>query len=251
MLLSGEAGIGKSRLLAALAERLAGQPRVNLRYFCSPHHQDSPPYPLIARLEREAGFIHGDTAADRLKKLEAILAQTTPPPEDTALLAALLSIPTDGRYPALDLSPKQRKMRTFNALLQRLSGLARRDQVLLLFEDAHWSDPSSTEFLDAVIEKVPALPVLLVISFRPEFVPPWFGRDRVNLMALSRLDRRDATALAAQVVKDHILSSPLLDRIVMQSDGVPLFIAELTGQCWRRRNSRAGHSRSLIHCKPP
>ena len=119
-------------------------------------------------------------------------------------------------------------MRTFTALLNRLAGLARREPVLLLFEDAHWSDPSSVELLDAVIEQVPDLPVLLVISFRPEFVAPWFGRPRVSLMALSRLDRRDATALAAQVVKDHVLASPLLDRIVMQSDGVPLFIEELS-----------------------
>ena len=100
--------------------------------------------------------------------------------------------------------------------------------MLFLFEDAHWSDPSSIELLDAVIEQVPELPVLVVVSFRPEFAAPWFGRPRVSLMALSRLDRRDATALAAQVVKSHVLSSPLLDRIVMQSDGVPLFIEELT-----------------------
>jgi class 3 adenylate cyclase/predicted ATPase len=228
VLLSGEAGIGKSRLLAALEERLAGEPHISLRYFCSPHHRDSPLFPIIARLEREADFIRGDTAADRLTKLEAVLARTAPSLEDIALLAALLSIPTDGRYPPLELSPQQRKTRTFAALARRLSSLARRDPVLFLFEDAHWSDPSSIELLDAVIEQVPELPVLVVVSFRPEFAAPWFGRPRVNLMTLSRLDRRDATALAAQVVKSQILSSPLLDRIVMQSDGVPLFIEELT-----------------------
>jgi class 3 adenylate cyclase/tetratricopeptide (TPR) repeat protein len=228
VLLSGEAGIGKSRLLAALEERLAGEPHSSLHYFCSPHHQDSPLSPLIARLEREAGFIRGDTPADRLAKLEAALAPTKPPPEDVALFAALLLIPTDGRYPLLELSPQQRKMGTFAALLRRLSGLARREPVLFLFEDAHWSDPSSVELLEAVVEQVPDLPVLLVVSFRPEFVAPWFGRARVSLMTLSRLDRQDARALATQIVKDHGLTSQLLDRIVMQSDGVPLFIEELS-----------------------
>jgi class 3 adenylate cyclase len=229
ILLSGEAGIGKSRLLAALQERLAGEPHVSLHYFCSPYHQDSPLYPLIARLEREAGFTRGDSAGDRLTKLEAILALTAPPPEEIALLAELLSIPTAGRYPVLELSPQQQKTRTFAALLDRLSALARKDPVLMLFEDAHWSDHSSIELLQAIVEQVPNRPVLMVVSFRPDFVAPWFGQPRVSLMALSRLDRRDATVLATHVVKNHHrLSSPLLDRIAMQSDGVPLFIEELS-----------------------
>jgi class 3 adenylate cyclase len=142
VLLSGEAGIGKSRLLAALEERLTGEPHVSQHYFCSPHHQSSPLYPLIARLEREAGFIRGDTGEDRLIKLEAALGPTAPP-EDVVLLAASLSIPTNERYPILELSPQQRKMRTFTALLNRLAGLARKEPVLLLFEDAHWSEARS------------------------------------------------------------------------------------------------------------
>ena len=228
VLLSGEAGIGKSRLLAGLEERLASEQRVSLRYFCSPHHQESPLYPVTARMEREAGFVRGDSAQDRLRKLELILAPAQPTPDEVALFAALLSIPTSGRYPAQDLSPQQRKVRTSAALMRRLSNLALREPVLILFEDAHWSDPTSIELLDAVVEQVPALPVLLIVSYRPDFVAPWFDLPNVSLMALSRLDRRDATALAAQVVKDHVLASPLLDRIVIQSDGVPLFIEELT-----------------------
>ena len=101
-----------------------------------------------------------------------------------ALFAALLSIPTNGRYPDPELSPQQRKVRTFAALMHRLANLARREPVLILFEDAHWSDPTSIELLDAVIEQVPALPVLLVVSFRPDFVAPWFDRPNVSLMAL-------------------------------------------------------------------
>jgi class 3 adenylate cyclase/predicted ATPase len=228
VLLSGEAGFGKSRLLAALEERLTSERRISLRYFCSPHHQDSPLYPITARMEREAGFIRGDSADERLMKLETILAPGRPTPEEIALFAALLSIPTDGRYPALDLSPQQRKARTFAALLRRLSNLACREPVLILFEDAHWSDPTSIELLDTVIEKVPALPVLLIVSYRPDFIAPWFDLPNVSLMTLNRLGRKDATTLATQVIKDHVLSSPLVERIVTQSDGVPLFIEELT-----------------------
>jgi class 3 adenylate cyclase/predicted ATPase len=228
VLLSGEAGIGKSRLLAALEESLAGEPHVSLRYFCSPHDQDSAFHPITAKLEQEAGFSRADTAGDRLAKLEAMLASTEPAPDDVALLASLLSIPTEGRYPALELSPQRRKERTFTALTRRVAGFARNGPVLFLFEDAHWSDPTSLELLDAVIERIPDLPVLAVISFRRDFPPPWFGRPGVSLVTLNRLDRRDAMALAVQIVTDHALSSQLLGRIVTQADGVPLFIEELT-----------------------
>jgi class 3 adenylate cyclase len=205
VLLAGEAGIGKSRLLATLEECLAGEPHVSLRYFCSPHHQDSPLYPLITRMEREAGFVRSDTIEDRLSKLKAFLAPSAPTAEEVALFASLLSIPTEGRYPVLALSPQQWKVRMFTAIQQRLINLARRNPALILFEDAHWLDPTSVELLDAVIEQVPDLPVLLVVSFRPEFAAPWFGRPGVSLMTLSRLDRQDAAALATQVVKSHAL----------------------------------------------
>ena len=228
VLLSGEAGIGKSRLLAALEERLAGEPHVSLRYFCSPHHQDSALYPITARLEQEAGFSRGDTAEHRLAKLEAVLAPTAPPPDDVALLASLLSIPPDAGYPALELSPRRRKERTLAALIRRLTSFARSGPVLLLFEDAHWSDPTSLELLDAVVGQIAEMPVLLVVAYRPDFSPPWFDRPGASSVALNRLDRRDATALAAQVAMDHALSQSLLDRIVVQADGVPLFIEELT-----------------------
>ncbi|MFL5289304.1 MAG: AAA family ATPase [Rhodopila sp.] len=228
VLLSGEAGIGKSRLLATLEERLATDPHVSLCNFCSQHHQNSPLYPLIARLERDAGFIRGDTPADRLSKLEAFLAPTEPPPADVALLGALLSIPANDRYPLPELTPQQCKARTTAALLRRLSGLGRRGPVLMLVEDAHWADPSTVELLDAVIDQVPNLPVLLVISFRPEFVAPWLARPGVSLMALNRLDQRDARMLAVQIVESRLPSATVLDRVVTRSDGVPLFIEELT-----------------------
>ncbi len=228
VLLSGEAGIGKSRLLAAMEERLVGEPHVSLRYFCSAHHEDTPLYPVISRLEQEAGFTRHDGIDDRLAKLEALLAPTALTPGDVALLAELMSIPKAERYPLPEMGPQQRKQRTFSALTQRLTSFALKGPVLVLFEDAHWADPTSLEMLDTVVERISNLPVLLVVSFRPDFVPAWFGGSRVSLMTLGRLDHRDAAAVAAHVVKDRTLSSALLDRIVMQSDGVPLFIEELT-----------------------
>jgi predicted ATPase len=179
-------------------------------------------------LEQQAGFSRGDTTKDRLAKLEAMLAPTTPTRDDVSSLAALLSISTDGRYPALEPSPRRRKEQTFTALLHRLTSFAGGAPVLILFEDAHWSDPTSLELLDAVIEQVPNIPVLLVVSFRPDFTAPWVGRPGVSLITLSQFDRGDATALARQVVANHFLPSGLLNRIVLQADGVPLFIEELT-----------------------
>jgi class 3 adenylate cyclase len=228
MLISGEPGIGKSRLLAALEERLAAEPHTSLRYFCSPHHQDSPLYPIAARMEQEAGFVRGDSAAGRLAKLEAALALAAPAHDDVALFARLLSIPLDERHPAPEESPQRWKERTFAALTRRFASLARQVPVLMVFEDAHWSDPTSIELLDTLIEQVPELPVLLVASFRPEFTTSWSGRSGVSLMALNRLGRRDATRLAAQVTSDSSLLSSLLDQIVTRADGVPLFIEELT-----------------------
>jgi class 3 adenylate cyclase len=228
VLISGEPGIGKSRLLAALEERLATEPHTSLRYFCSPHHQDSPLYPIAARMEQEAGFVRGDTPAERLAKLDSVLAPAAPAHDDVALFARLLSIPLDERYPAPEESPQHWKERTFAALARRVAVLARQSPVLMVFEDAHWSDPTSIELLDTLIEQVPELPVLLVASYRPDFSTSWFGRSGVSLMALNRLGRQDATRLAAQVTSDSSLSLALLDQIVTRADGVPLFLEELT-----------------------
>src|SRR5215472_11470229 len=170
VLLSGEPGIGKSRLTAALHERIENQPHIRVRCFCSQHHQDSPLHPIIAQLERAAGFERKDTPEGKLDKL----AVATPAsPEDKALLAELLSLPTEGRFPALQLTPQRNKEKTFEALLRQLETLARQRPVLMLFEDVHWMDPSTRELLDLIVERAPRLPVLLVVTFRPEFQPPW------------------------------------------------------------------------------
>ena len=229
VLLSGEPGIGKSRLLAALEERLAAETHTSLRYFCSPYHQDSPLYPIAAKIEQEAGFATGDSAKQRLAKLAAILSPTAPDQDDLTLYARLLLVPLDeSSHAAPEQSPQIWKEQTFGALTRRLAGWACQRPVLMVFEDAHWSDPTSIELLDKVIEQVPELPVLLIVSFRPDFAAPWFGRPGVSLMALSRLGRQDAASLAAQVTSLGLLSSSLLDQIINRADGVPLFIEELT-----------------------
>ena len=228
VLVSGEPGIGKSRLLAALEERLAGKPHNSLRYFCSPLHQDSTLHPIVARWEQEAAFARGDLPEERLRKLEKAVALAELSPEDFALIAGMLSVPTDGRYLQPELNPQRRKERTFGALLRRLGRLTQSNPVLMLFEDAQWADPSSLELLDMLIDRLSELPILLVISFRADFTAAWIGRSGVSLIALSRLNRRHSETLAAQVSAERALTREVLECIVTQTDGVPLFIEELT-----------------------
>ena len=198
VLISGEPGIGKSRIAQTIVERLGGEPHTRLRYFCSPHHQDSALYPSIAQLERAAGFRREDTAEQRLAKLEAVLAQgTNDLSEAVPLLADLLSIPTGDRYPPLNLTPQKRKEKTLHAQLAQLEGLAARQPVLMVWEDVHWSDPTTRESLDLLIDRVPTLRVLVILTFRPEFTPPWIGRPHVTMLTLNRLPRRQGAEMIA------------------------------------------------------
>jgi class 3 adenylate cyclase/predicted ATPase len=228
VLVSGEAGIGKSRITAALAERLYADPHLRLRYFCSPYHQDSALYPFIDQLGRAAGFARDDPPAVRLEKLEALLARAAPPDEDVAFLADLMSLPASQRRPLPDLSPQRKKERTLEALIRQIEGLARRQPVMMVFEDAHWIDPTSRELLDLMVERVRSLPVLLIVTFRPEFQPPWTGQPQVTMLALNRLDRRDRTALVEQIAGGKALPNDVIAQIVDRTDGVPLFVEELT-----------------------
>ncbi len=226
-LVSGEPGIGKSRLLAALEATLVAEPHKSLHHFCSPLREDSGLHPIIACWEKEAGFAHTDTVEQRLRKLEALLAPYRLPAEDIALIAATLSVPAGDRYPLPDLPPPQRKERTFAALVNLLERIARGQPVLMVFEDAQWADPSSLELLDILVERLSKSPILLAISFRSEFVAPWTGRAGTSLIVPSRLNRTDSEMLAAATA-NHALKPELLQRIVARADGVPLFIEELT-----------------------
>jgi class 3 adenylate cyclase/predicted ATPase len=227
VLISGEPGIGKSRITTALAERLHAEPYLRLRYFCSPYHQDSALYPFIDQIGRAAEFGRDDTPAAKLEKLEILLALAAPPDEDVALLADLLSLPASVRHPLPNLSPQRKKERTLGALIRQLEGLARQKPVLMVFEDAHWIDPTSRELLDLTVERVSSLPVLLIVTFRPEFQPPWTGQPQVTMLALNRLDRRDRIALVEQIAGKP-LPDEVVDQIVDRTDGVPLFVEELT-----------------------
>jgi class 3 adenylate cyclase/predicted ATPase len=228
VLVSGEPGIGKSRITAALEEHLRAEPYLRLRYFCSPYHQDSALYPFIDQLGRAAGFSPDDPPAAKMEKLEAVLARAAPPDEDMPFLADLLSLPASERHPLPNLSPQRKKERTLEALIHQLEGLARRQPVLMIFEDAHWIDPTSRELLDLTVERVGSLPVLLIVTFRPEFQPSWIGQPQVTMLALNRLGRRDRAVLVEQIAGGKGLPDEVVAQIVERTDGVPLFVEELT-----------------------
>ena len=226
VLISGEPGIGKSRLTAALSAHIESEPHTRLRYFCSPHHQDSALYPFIAQLEHAAGFARDDTVEAKLGKLRALLAPGTRDDDDIALLSELLSLPSSAAD--LNLSPQRKREKLFEALLNQLEAEARHRPVLMVFEDAHWIDPTSREVLDLSVDRVRHLPVLLAITFRPEFQPPWGGRSHVMNMALNRLGERDGEALVHKLAGNAALTAEIVAEIVERTDGVPLFVEELT-----------------------
>jgi class 3 adenylate cyclase/tetratricopeptide (TPR) repeat protein len=228
VLLSGEAGIGKSRLTAALLERVASEPHTRLRYFCSPRHTDSALHPIINHMERAAGFRLDDTPEVKRDKLDSVLARTSTSIEDIALLAEMLSLPNDGRYPALSLPPQQQRQRTLQALVSQIEALTRQSQVLIVFEDAHWTDPTSLEVLGLIMERIQTLPVLLIVTFRPEFEPPWIGRPHVTSLMINRLAQRETVSLIDRVVGGRMLPASLRQDIVERTDGIPLFVEEMT-----------------------
>ena len=228
VLISGEPGIGKSRLTAALSERIGSEPHTRLRYFSSPHHQDSAFYPLIVQLERAAGFARDDGPEIKLDKLATLLAPAAEA-GDVSLLVELLSLPGGYRFAPLELSPQRKKELTFAALLRQLERLARTQPVLMIFEDLHWTDPTSREFLDLVLGRIDHLPVLLVATFRPEFRPPWTGQPHVTVMSLNRLGRSDGAAMVERLAGNAALLPPdVIAEIIDRTDGVPLFVEEMT-----------------------
>ena len=228
VLFSGEAGIGKSRLTAALLENIAAEPHARLRYFCSPQHTDSALYPIISQTERAAGLTHNDPLAAKLDKLDVVLARTSTSKQDAALLADMLSLPNDGRYVALDLAPEQRRQRTLQALVSRMEALARQNAVLMVFEDAHWTDPTSLELFGRVVDRIKSLSALLIMTFRPEFEPPWLGRPYVTALTINRLAEREISGMIDRVVGNKVLPANIKQDIIERTDGIPLFVEEMT-----------------------
>jgi tetratricopeptide (TPR) repeat protein len=228
VLLSGEAGIGKSRITVAIVEQIAAEPHTRLRYFCSPQHTDTALYPIAGQMERAAGLLHNDKPQAKLDKLDALLAQTSTSPQDAALFAGMLSLVNDGRYPSLDLAPEQRKHNTLEALTSQLVRLSSRNPVLMIFEDVHWIDPTSLEVLDLLVRRIASLHVLLLITFRPEFKAPWEGQAHVTSLTLNRLPSREAAAIIAGLVGTKKLAADVSAEIVERTDGIPLFVEEMT-----------------------
>ena len=228
VVLIGEPGIGKSRLAQAMLQRLGGEPQTRLRYFCSPHHQASALHPFITQLEHAAGFNREDMAEARLAKLEALLARSHAGAEEIGFIAERMSIPTGDKYPLPDLTPQRRKEKTFEALLAQLARLAAQQPVLMLFEDAHWIDPTSLELLTLTVARASRLPLLLLVTARPEFSPPWPADAHVTMLPLARLGRREGMTLVERSAGGKALPAEILEQVLARTDGVPLFLEELT-----------------------
>ncbi len=229
VLLTGEPGIGKSHIALTLQERVEEEPHTRFRYFCSAHHTNSALYPFIGQLERAARFERNDSPSEKYAKLETLLAQSTANLDrSVALVADLLSLPPNERYRLPDTSPQRRKENTLSTLLAQLESLAARRPVLMIFEDAHWIDPTSLELLSLVVQRTPQLPVLLLITARPEFTPPWPGHAHMTTVPLTRLDRRCGAALVERVATGKTLPEGVMQQILARTDGVPLFVEELT-----------------------
>jgi class 3 adenylate cyclase/predicted ATPase len=228
VLLSGEPGIGKSRLTAAFMERLADEPHTRLRYFCSPQHTDSPLHPVIGQLERAARLAHNDNVQGKLDKLDALLRQTSTSAQHAALFVDMLSLPNEGRYPELELTPQQRRESTLDALLLQMDALTSSRPLLMVFEDAHWADATSLELFSRAVSEIASRRVLLIVTFRPEFEPPWIGQAHVTALTLGRMTQFEVEGIIDQVIGSNPLPASIRQDIIERSDGTPLFVEEMT-----------------------
>jgi class 3 adenylate cyclase len=223
VLLAAEPGIGKSRLTAALEDHIKHDAHLCLCYFCQPHHQGSALQPVLAQLQHAAGFTRDDTPASKRAKLEQLLAQSA-----GSGGAELLGLATSPSLQPAERDPQVKRRRILTALTGQLETLARRGPVLMLFEDVHWADPTTLELLTLTIERLQSLPILLVITFRPDYQPSWTGQSHVTMLTLNRLSQRERATLVDHITGGKALPPGLLDQIVQRTDGVPLFVEELT-----------------------
>jgi class 3 adenylate cyclase/predicted ATPase len=229
VLLSGEPGIGKSRILSALRERLEGQGAQALRFQCSPYYVNSALYPTIDNFQRALKFGRDEPPESKLDKLEAlIVTHYERPLEDVRFLAAMLSIPCEARYGALALTPQKHKDETLRSLVDLTEAAARKQSTVMLFEDAHWADPTSLEVLDLLIDRVRTSPLLIVLTHRPEFPARWSRHGHVTALNLSKLTRAQSGAIVSKLTSGKALPVNLLEQILSKTDGVPLYVEELT-----------------------
>jgi class 3 adenylate cyclase/tetratricopeptide (TPR) repeat protein len=228
VLLTGEPGIGKSHIALTFDEGLQRETHTTLHYFCSPHHNNSALFPFMGQIERAAGFERGDTPAQKLSKLNALVSQSMPRSDSLAILASLFSCPASGQDKLEELTPQMRKEKIFAALLDHIDVLAARQPLYVIFEDIHWIDPTSLELLAALVERVPMLQVLLLVTARPEFTPPWPSYPHITTLPLTRLGRGDGQSLIERVADGKKLPKEVIDEILGRTDGVPMFIEELT-----------------------
>jgi len=245
VLLSGEAGIGKSRLVQMLKEHVAAEPQAWLTpCLCSPYYQNSALYPMIDLLERVAlGFDREESPQQKLNKLEGFLVQYGLPLAETVpLFAALLSLPLTTDYVPLTVSPEQQKQKTLQALLTILLGIAAQQPVLFVMEDLHWVDPTTLAFLTLLVDQGPTARILALWTFRPDFSPPWTGRSHLTQVTLHRLPRQQAMEMADRVAHSKTLPPDVVEQVVAKTDGVPLLVEELTKWCWNLASSRSARS---------
>jgi class 3 adenylate cyclase/predicted ATPase len=229
VLLSGEAGIGKSRLVQTLKEQVLAEGATRIEFRCSPYHQNSALYPIIDHLQRLLQFQREETPQIKLTKLQQLLATYQFPEADTLpLLATLLSLPQPGGAPALTLSPQKQKQKTHEALVAWIMEEAQKAVVYCAWEDLHWADPSTLEVLTLFLEQIPTTRMFTVLTFRPEFTPPWRARAYITQLTLARLGRSQVETMVAQVTRGKALPAEALQQIVTKTDGVPLFVEELT-----------------------
>jgi predicted ATPase len=202
-------------------------------------------------MERAAAFTHGDTTQAKLDKLDALLAQTSTSKQDAALLAEMLSLPNNGRYAALDLESHQRRQKTLEALTAQVELLSRQNPLLMIFEDAHRTDPTSLEAFGRTVDQTKTLPVLLILTFRPEFNAPWAGRSHVTSLALNRLGERETAAIVARLVGNKQLPADLMAEIVERTDGIPLFVEEMTKAVLEAESEGEGRHAAAAVPSPP
>lgn len=229
VLISGEPGIGKSRLLQEVQEHISEQPHGWLRCQCSPYFGQSALYPVIVGLRRAAKLLPEDTPAEKLTKLETFLTKCAVAIDDVLpLLAAALSIPLGDRHPSLAVTPERQKELTLLAIMQLFESMSAQEPLVLSVEDVHWVDPTTSELLERLIERVARAHILLIVTFRPEFTPPWRESSSITLLALDRLEQSMSAALIERVTGGKLLPAELQAQLVARSEGIPLFVEELT-----------------------